>query len=329
MRRIFITGATGLLGQTLIEELHKQGYSSIVAFVMQGDPLEKELPADVTRIYGNILDKESLLSAIEEGDAVIHLAALVSIQKKDNERMRKINFGGTKNVVDAAAEKKCAKFVYVSSSHVLGYRKGKPIHESDFGGKTENIGAYETTKKEATAYVFSKAKEGLDASVVYPSGIISDRDYAMGEISTLLYKFASGKLTYYVKGGYAFVDVHDVARVIIAAMAKGKPGEGYLASGGYMTLDEIDEAVRERYPSIKKGRIVPFFFAYLGLPFIMIHEKLSKKKPLYTYMSLKTVRTMANFDTSKTERELGITFTPLKQSINQALSFIEKTTSLK
>jgi dihydroflavonol-4-reductase len=254
---------------------------------------------------------------------------MVSIRKSDNEKMEKINYHGSVNVINAAIANKAKKLVYVSSSHVIGYKDGAPIKESDFGMKTENIGAYETSKKKATEYVFMKASEGLNASVVFPSGIVSDNDKAMGEISTLLYKLSTGKLTYYPRGGYAFVDVHDVARGIIAASKVGKKGEGYLLSGGYLSLDEIDSIVRERYPNLKKGRVIPFFFAYLGLPFIMIHEKISHHKPLYTYTSLKTIRTHALFDTSKAQKELGITFTPLKTSINNALSYIEKTAPKK
>lgn len=326
MRNVFITGATGLLGQAVIEELLRKGDYQVTAFVMPKDPLVKELPVSVNVKEGNILAPDSLREAIQEGDAVVHLAALVSICKKDNDKMKLVNLQGTKNVVDVALEKRCSKFIYISSSHVLGYHKGERITESCFGRKTENIGAYETTKKEATSYVFEKAKEGLNACVIYPSGIISDHDRAMGEISTLLYSLASGKLRFYVKGGYAFVDAHDVARSIVAALENGKPGEGYLVSGGYLTLQQIDEIVRRKYPHLKKGRIVPFFFTYLGLPFIMLHEKIGKKKPLYTYMSLKTVQTEADFDTSKTQWELGIVFTPLEESIDRALDYIESTT---
>jgi hypothetical protein len=78
------------------------------------------------------------------------------------------------------------------------------------------------------------------------------------------------------------------------------------------------------YPGLKKARIIPLWTAYLGLPFISIHERLSKKKPLYTVVSLKTIQTPADFDTSKAEKELGITFTPLKDTINRALDSIDK-----
>lgn len=329
MGRVFITGATGMLGQTLIEELFRSGHEEIAAFVVKGDKLERELPPSVERLYGNILDTNSISSALKEGDAVLHLAALVSLEAKDNEKMRLVNVLGTQNVVDAAFEKGCSKFVYVSTSHVLGYKKTGLILESDFGGKTENIGAYETTKKEATAYVFQKAKEGLNASVVFPSGIIGDRDFGRGPVTTMLAQLASGKIPFFVKGGYAFVDVHDVARVIIAAMEKGRPGEGYLASGGYMSLEDIDLAVHRRYPHLKKSRLIPMWLAYFSLPFMILRERFLKKKALYTYMSLKTVRTKAFFSTEKTTKELGIVFTPLQESIDRCLAFIEKTTTLK
>jgi hypothetical protein len=46
-------------------------------------------------------------------------------------------------------------------------------------------------------------------------------------------------------------------------------------------------------------------------------------------MSLKTVRTEADFDTTKSVKELGLVYTPLETSLNNALAFIEKTTGLK
>jgi dihydroflavonol-4-reductase len=322
--RIFITGATGLLGLTLIKELQKQKLGPIVAFTLPHDKFASLLPKDVEIIEGDILNEDSLTKAIKKDDIVIHLAAYISISG-DKAIMEKINIGGTKNVVDVALKNGAKKLVYISTSHVLPFFKGKKIVESDYGKEGGNpIGYYETTKRAATDYVLSKTKEGLDASIVFPSGILSDEDPRLGEISTLLYKLKTRKLTFIVKGGYAFVDVHDVARGIIKAATIGKKGEGYTLSGGYLTIKDIDDIVVAHYPGLKKARIIPLWTAYLGLPFISIHERLSKKKPLYTVVSLKTIQTPADFDTSKAEKELGITFTPLKDTINRALDSIDK-----
>lgn len=322
--RFFITGATGLLGLTLIKELEKQGLGPIVAFTIPHDKFASLLPKDVKTIEGDITSRESIEAAIAKDDIVIHMAAFISISG-DKAIMEKINIGGTKNVVDAALAKGAKKFVYISTSHVLPYTEGHKILESDYGKPSgKAIGYYETTKKAATDYVLSKVKYGLNASIVFPSGILSDEDPRLGEISTLLYKLKNRKLTFIVKGGYAFVDAHDVAKGIIQAALVGKPGEGYTLSGGYLSIKEIDDIVVKHYPGLKKARIIPLWTAYMGLPFISIHEKLSGRKPLYTTVSLRTIQTPADFDTSKATKELGIAFTPLETTINNALDSITK-----
>jgi dihydroflavonol-4-reductase len=329
MNRYFVTGATGMVGTALLALLKEKGETDVTVFVLKGDPGVAALPSYVKIKEGDILDKEALLAALKEGMIVLHLAAFISIAGADKAKMFRINYEGTKNVVDAALEKHAKKLVYVSTSHVLGHEKGKTITEAGLALPTDSIGEYEKSKKQATLYVLSKVKDGLDASIVYPSGILGYPDPRLGEITTLIYQFAQGKLTYYVKGGYAFVDVHDVAEGIFQAATKGKPGQGYLLSGGYLSLDDIHEAVRAEVPTLKKGRVIPFFWAYVGLPFIAIHEKIGHHKPLYTYVSLKTVRMDSSFDTSKAQNELGITFTDPRESIRRIVRWLRESQRLK
>lgn len=321
--RYFITGATGLLGLALVQELQKRGEKDITAFVMPNDGFAKYLPKEVKVVTGDILDKDSLMSSIQTSDIVIHLAAFISISG-DREKMRLVNYVGTKNVVDVALEKKVRKFIYVSTSHVLPSFEGKKIVESDYGKEGSHpIGYYESTKKMATDYVFLASSKGLNATVLYPSGILSANDPRCGEMTTLLYKLKKRKLTYIVKGGYAFVDVDDVVKAIIQAIEKGKSGEGYTISGGYLSIKDIDDILVSYCPTIKRARLIPTWSAYLGLPFIAIHERLSKKKPLYTFVSLRTLRAPSDFDTSKAKNELGITFTPLEDTIIRIIKSIQ------
>jgi dihydroflavonol-4-reductase len=322
MDKYFLTGATGMLGEALIEELASRGETDLTALVLPKDPGIKRLPPFVKVKVGDITDESALLKALDEGMIVIHMAALVSIKGSDKEKLFHVNYEGTKAVVDAALAKHAKKFIYISTSHVLGGPKGQPLKEEGIQEPTPSIGAYEDSKKKATLYVLSKVQEGLDASIIYPVGIVGYPDPRLGEISTLVYKFANGKLRYYVKGGYAFVDVHDVAKGIYLASKKGQKGQGYTLSGGYLSIDQIHEVVRASYKGMKKGIIFPFFFTYLVLPFISLNEKVAHKKPLFTLVSLRTVKMKSDFDTSKAERELGLQFTPLETSINNLLSWL-------
>lgn len=320
--RYFITGATGLLGLALVNKLVKEKKGPIVAFVLSNDPYEKYLPPEVEIRHGDIMREKTIENALENGDLFFHLAAYISLSGAQKE-MEEINVGGTKNVISACLKKKVKKLIYVSSSHVLPAINRHRIKESDYGKKGERpIGDYENTKREATDLVFHSQTLGLNISVVYPSGILSSEDPRVGEISTLIEKLKNGKLRYIVKGGYAFVDVRDVVEGLLKVSETEKSGEGYTLSGGYLSILDISKTVLEG--TERKVKMVPLFFAYLGLPFIMLNEKIKGGKPLYTPVSLRTLKAPSDFDTSKAQTELGITFHDVRESIKDISKTIER-----
>jgi len=55
--------------------------------------------------------------------------------------------------------------------------------------------------------VLLAAEKGLDAGIVYPSGIIGPGDRGMGSMTVMLRSFLRGRLPAGVCGGYDFVDV--------------------------------------------------------------------------------------------------------------------------
>ena len=95
------------------------------------------------------------------------------------------------------------------------------------------IGPYAKTKAEATQAVLEAVKQGLNAVVVHPSGIIGPYDNGNNHIVKLAKDYISGKLLAGVIGGYDFVDVRDVAKGCIAAVDKGEVGECYILSNRF------------------------------------------------------------------------------------------------
>ena len=95
-------------------------------------------------------------------------------------------------------------------------------------------GDYAKSKATATELVFDAAKRGLNASIVFPSGIIGPGDIQGGSFTSMAKSFLSGKLPFAVRGGYDFVDVRDVAKGILACSESGEPGKGYILSGHYV-----------------------------------------------------------------------------------------------
>ncbi|MGC8687534.1 MAG: NAD-dependent epimerase/dehydratase family protein [Candidatus Micrarchaeia archaeon] len=137
MARILVTGASGRLGSAIIKALSPG--NEIVAMVQQADkPIEgvKNFAADIT-------SKQSIDSAFEGIDTVIHLAGIVSQYRFGKKAIMNVNVNGTKNVVDACKEHGVKRIVFASSVDVYGSKRKDVLNESsetkpsDYYGKSK------------------------------------------------------------------------------------------------------------------------------------------------------------------------------------------------
>lgn len=319
MGKIIVTGANGFLGLNLIKILKEQKFD-ILAFLLKGEDPTALKELGVPCVFGNVLDKASLSPHIQKGDAVVHLAAIVSITGKNADLLHRVNVDGTANVLQVAQENGAEQFVYVSSVHAIPPKKGE-ISETDFSAEAKNSDPYEESKIQATKMVLAANRPGFVTSVIYPSGILGPGDAKEGELSTLIKKIAGKKFPFYVSGGYAFVDVRDVS-LCIASCLKKKKGGSFVASGGYLSLkgiiDAVIKAAKIKYHPVK----IPRFIAYLFLPIINFFQSFSKKKPLYTLYSLQVTAEHPLFETTKAEKELGVNFRDPRESVFDQTRFL-------
>ena len=111
---ILVTGATGYIGCPLVQQLVNDGHK-VRAMVVEDDPLIGRLKGIKCEIVkGDITKKETLKAAFRGVKTVIHLAAVKVSLNPD--LMRRINYDGTKNAVDAAVEEKVPHFIYLSAA---------------------------------------------------------------------------------------------------------------------------------------------------------------------------------------------------------------------
>ncbi len=167
-------------------------------------------------VIGDVCAKSSLADFFKDADSrtcVIHCAGIVSVASRPGPRLYQVNVGGTWRVLRQCMEHDVGKMVYVSSVHAIPEKpEGCVITESaDFSPGLVD-GDYAKSKATATELVFDAAKRGLNASIVFPSGIIGPGDVQGGSFTSMARSFLAGRLPFAVRGGYDFVDVRDVAK---------------------------------------------------------------------------------------------------------------------
>lgn len=322
-----VTGAAGHLGSTVVRKLLALG-KTIRTLVLPHEMHKNDLIG--MEIYeGDVCNEESLepLFATQDGEEliVIHCAGIVSIASGYHKIVYDVNVSGTRNVVDCCIKHHVKKLVYVSSVHAIPEKpKGEIITEISHFDPGQVVGLYAKTKSEATQIVLNAAAEGLDASVVHPSGICGPYDYGRGHITQLFKDYYKGSLTAAVKGGYDFCDVRDVADGIISCVENGKQGECYILSGKYYSIPDMLEYFHEITGKKPIKTYLPLWFAKLTAPLAEVYYKILRQPPLYTSYSLYTLETNANFSNEKAKSWLGYHVRPITDTIKDMMNWMKK-----
>lgn len=135
-KRILVTGGAGYIGCILVDRLLKSGYKVIILdkLMFGVDPLKyflKNPNPNLAIIVGDIQNEDDVQRALENADAVIHLAAIVGDPAcaADSELAVNVNFNATVRLADLCKKRKIKKFVFASTCSVYGQGRKEILHE--------------------------------------------------------------------------------------------------------------------------------------------------------------------------------------------------------
>ena len=277
---------------------------------------------------GNVCEETTLrdfFAGADEATCVIHCAGIVSVASRPGDRLYQVNVGGTRNVLQMCVSHKVGKLIYVSSVHAIPEKpKGAEIVEPEHLSPELVQGDYAKSKAIATNMAMDAAREGLNVSVVYPSGIIGPGDVAKGSITNMLLSFLAGKLPCAVKGGYDFVDVRDVAKGIVTCTEMGQAGQGYILSGHYATIRDILNIVKAAAKENRQVLYLPLCLARLVAPYYERYS-LRHKKPLYfTPYAIAVLNSNAEFSQSAAICSLQYIPRPLQKTLQDTVLWLQE-----
>jgi dihydroflavonol-4-reductase len=239
---IYITGATGHIGNNALR-----------AFIQEKTPCElllrKISPAiedlNVTYHIGDIFSHEFLDQHLKPNDTLIHCAGVIDLTKRLRNESDLVNIEGTYKIVDYCTLHQI-RLVYVSSVDAINKPKNTdPILEPTFFDLSKIKSHYAKSKALGTAYVLDKLNQGLlEGAIVYPAAVIGPHDYKPSAAGKEIMKAYRKPILPYIKGGYNFIDVRDVAKAIYHVSV-------YSMDGSYI-LAAHEHTIKEFYQTIAK-----------------------------------------------------------------------------
>jgi len=326
-----VTGATGFLGAHVLFELVSKG-SPVKAFYRDEKKIDlvKKIfgyyCTDITALWdriewvaGDILDYYSMMEQFKEVTEVYHTAGLVSFNRKDQEKLKHINIQGTANIVNTCLELGIGKLCHVSSIASLGESDDAEfIDENMLWNPGVSASAYAISKFNGEMEVWRGIHEGLQAVVVNPSVIIGPGMW-LGSAGNLLENMRKG-LRFYPEGSSGYVDVRDVAMIMVKLLEGNCFGERFIISAENLThrslLNCIAGAMNQPQPdqSITRTLMKAVTLAE------SIRSLFTGHPPRITLKMLEIANEELAYSNNKIRNKLKIDFIPIQDSVKISIS---------
>lgn len=308
-KKLFVTGATGLVGSHVVEEAVRRGYR-VKALVRSSSDTTWLDEQGVEKIPGDLEDREALRRGVEGSDWVFNCAAKVG-DWGTLEEFRRLNVEALRLLLDAASDAKVSRFVHVSS---LGVYEGRDHDGTDESTPpaAQALDGYTRSKVEAEALALSYVKDrGLALSVVRPGFIYGERDRTV--LPKLVHSLRTGRFAYFGSGHQALNCIYVknlVAALFLAAEVPGAVGEVFnVTDGARVSKKQFVGRVAQLAGLKPPRRKIPLWLAWT---LAILLERRAKRKgsttpPLVNKARYKFLGLNLDFSIEKARRLLGYT----------------------
>lgn len=236
---VLVTGATGLIGRYVVEELLAAG-RPVRVLARVPERVENAARRAIEVVKGDLVETRALVRAVRGVDTVLHLAACARAWSRNPGEFAAVNVHAVNRLLDAAAGAGVRRVVHVST--VLTLPELRPVT-----ARAET--PYLETKLAGERLVDAYAAAGGDAVVVHPT-----RVYGPGPlndangVTRLVAMYLGSPLVCRLDDGDVlanYVHAADVAAGILLAADRGRAGAHYVLGGENSSLRGLLRLVGE------------------------------------------------------------------------------------
>jgi 2-alkyl-3-oxoalkanoate reductase len=311
-RRNLVTGATGLLGSHIAEQLLARG-ERVRALVRATSDTGFLEGLGVELVRGDLLEPEACANGVKDVDAVYHAAAKVGDWGPWSEFQSGV-IDATRNLAEAAAQVGVTRFVHISSTSAYGH----PADGSDPVDESAPLGQnlwllwdyYTRSKVEAERVLWRLAdSQGLRLTVIRPSWLYGERDRTT--TARVVERVRRGGVPMVGSGDNPMSAVYAgevAAAAILAAHHAGSAGEAYnITDLGPITQRDYFDLWAEACGIQPTRRRVPYGLLWVAATAIEAHGRLLRRKrpPVISRYATWLMGRRLAYSTAKARTRLG------------------------
>jgi len=324
----FVTGATGLLGNNLVRLLVREGYQ-VKALARSRDKAEKLLgDTGASIVIGDMNNVEAFAPELAGCDVLFHTAAYFreafSARGDHWPALERINVAGTLRLFELARRHGVGKIIHTSSSATIAKRAdGRPSDENDLLTPEQALTPYARSKVLGDRAIADFAKEHrFPVVTVLPAWMFGPGDAAPTSSGKFVLDFMNRRIPATFDSGFDIVDARDVARAMLAAVAKGRGGERYIVSAAHVSMADLCRAL-ERVTGIPAPkRTIPTAVMYAVAWLSQHMASLTGNETNLTVDSVRVLTQKLRTDSGKANKELDIAFRPIDETLRDTVEWL-------
>lgn len=306
--KALVTGATGFLGQYVVERLARLGFQVTATGRNQtiGQQLEEN---NISFIPADLRDKKTMIALCRNQELVFHCGALSSPWGKKQD-FYQVNYLGTKHVIEGCQQHKVQRLIYVSSPSIYNQRKDQLGLNEQSPLPKKKINHYAQTKWLAEQAIDQAYNEGLAVITLRPRGIFGPKDPTI--FPRLLNVYQRGAIPLFNEGTN-IIDLTYVENVVDALILCITAPTGCLGKKYNITNDDprsFMDLLQLLFTELQmplKTKKIPFPIAYMVARLMETSYKLfaPAKEPPLTRYTISVIGMSQTFDISRAKKELG------------------------
>jgi len=282
---VFVTGASGHLGLTLVRRLLDDGRHVRTLTRYRTSRYLADLSIEF--VDGDLRIERSLHSGFEGVEVVYHTAGVISLDPHAWPAMRALNVEGTRTIVSLCQAHHVRRLIHISSLEVFRTDPlTQPLDELRPLVADDVPLPYPRSKVASQRLVERAVARGLDAVILVPSALLGPNDYKLSAANAYILQLARGGLPGLVNGGYDWVDVRDVVAGAVRAEQVATAGATYILSNQWASLRTIASMVEAAGGARSPRFTFPAWMAYLGIGPMRLLASLQGRQSLFTEQSL-------------------------------------------